>query len=58
MTLVRTKKQPDLVLDVDDAELLDLTRMGLILEVVPAVPATPPAPAATSTPSVPAPVKK
>lgn len=39
---VRTTFRPDLVIEVDDAEYLDLYRQGLIVEDTPALEATEP----------------
>jgi hypothetical protein len=42
VTRVRTTLRPDLEIEVDGAEHLDLQRMGLLVEDAPAVEATPP----------------
>ena len=47
MPIIRTTMQPDVDLEVSDAELLDLTRQGLVAETRPTPPAA--APAKTTT---------
>lgn len=54
MPIVRTTMRPDLEIEVDDAELLDLQRQGLLVKDG----GKEPAPLATAAPSVPVPPDK